>query len=123
MKTSYDVKNDFYSRKNITMIPYRNEKELKLLIMFENDSSITGYEEFLLPIMNSKTGQPIEEAIGFIVYRGASISYVLLSDYLADNSQYAGRIKTLICSGKGYGEVTILKQSDISENLDVSHVK
>jgi hypothetical protein len=123
MKTSYDNTNDFYSHKNIAMIPYRNDQELELLIMFENDSSISGYEEFLLPVMNIKTGQPIEEAIGFIVYRGKSVSYVLLSDYLADNSPYADRIKTLICSRKGQGEVTVLRESDITGRLDVSRIK
>jgi hypothetical protein len=122
-KTSYDDTSDFYSRKNIAFIPYRNDQELKLMVMFEADSNITGYEMFMLPIMDSKTGQPKEEAIGFTVYRGASISYVLLSDYLTDNSQYADRIKKMICESKGYGEVTTLRQSGISGNLDVSRIK
>lgn len=122
MQTSYSIAHDFYSRKNNKLIPYRNDKELRLIKMFETDSIISSYEMFLLPILN-KTGQLIEEAIGFIVRRGSAISYVVISAYLDRNPEQAARMKVLICRGKEWGEVTVLTECDISEGVDVSQIK
>ncbi len=123
MNTSYDNTNSFYSQKNKGEIHYRNERELKLITMFESDSSIQKYEMFLLPIMDNRTFQPKEEAIGFILHKEITLSYVLVSEYLAGNPNYANQIKKLITKGKGYGQVTILRKGDISGNLNVSHIK
>ena len=123
MHVSYEKSENFYSRKNMLAFQYRNDQELKLITLFEANADITSYEQFLLPIINPRTFQPIEEAIGFIIRRSNKNSYVLISNYLAKNPQYKAQIERMICAGKGFGKVTVIKVNEISNNFNVARIK
>lgn len=123
MDTSYKIKNDFYSQKNNRQISYRDHQELALITKFEADSNILKYELFLLPFLDSKTGLPEEEAIGFVVQRANKVSYVLVSDYLATRPKVVDQLKPRLCQKAGRGEITVLKKRAISQNLNVSRIK
>ncbi len=107
---------NFYSDKNKRSFSYRNERELKLLKIFEADSNIQTYEMFMLPILDRKTNQAIEEAVGYVLYK-QEISYILVSEYLTANPNYANQIKPMIFQEKGHGEVIILNNKKIDSNV------
>lgn len=117
IETSYDETEEFYSSKTKRSHSYRNAQELKLLKTFEADPDIQTYESFLLPIMNSKTAKPLEEAMGYILSKNTAVVYVLLSEVLSVNAKYAAAIKPMIMQKKGAGKFVILNAKKVDSNV------
>lgn len=80
---------------------------------------------FLLPFINPKTYQPIEESIGFILHRvDGTQSYILVSDYLATAEPKARyQIKEMLTRKSKTSELTVFSSEDISKDVDICRIK
>jgi hypothetical protein len=117
------AKSKIFSKKNGRDFFYRNDDELQLILKFENDSNVETFEQFMAPIFDNENYKLIEEAAGFIVNYNETVSYLLISEFYADNPKMGEKAKELLLKGQKPGKVRIIRRSAIAKYVGLTNGK